>query len=169
MIDIEREAETQAEGEAGSALGAPRGTRSWDSRIPPWTKDRRQTAEPPRDPQHFNILVVILLPLAVEWFYRQNSLPTPAAHMRIHTHTHVQELCGLGQFTSPVRACLLVYKVKRQDPWVAQRFSTAFSPGPDPGDPGSSPTSGSLHGACFSLSCVSASLSLSLSVSLMNK
>ncbi len=34
---------------------------------------------------------------------------------------------------------------------VAQRFSAAFSPGPDPGDQGSSPTSGSLHGACFSL------------------
>ena len=35
--------------------------------------------------------------------------------------------------------------------WVAQRFSTAFSPGRDPGDPGSSPMLGSLHGACFSL------------------
>ena len=34
---------------------------------------------------------------------------------------------------------------------VAQWFSYAFSPGCDPGDQGSSPTSGSLHGACFSL------------------
>ena len=34
--------------------------------------------------------------------------------------------------------------------WVAQRFSAAFSPGYDPGDLGSSPTSGSLHGACLS-------------------
>ena len=34
---------------------------------------------------------------------------------------------------------------------VAQRFSAAFNPGRDPGDPGSSPTSGSLHGACFLL------------------
>ena len=48
---------------------------------------------------------------------------------------------------------------------VAQRFSTACSPGHDPGDPGLSPALGSLHGACFSL-CISASLSLSLSVSL---
>ena len=30
---------------------------------------------------------------------------------------------------------------------VAQQFSTAFSPGCDPGDPGLSPTSGSLRGA----------------------
>ena len=34
---------------------------------------------------------------------------------------------------------------------VAQRFSATFSPGPDSGDPGLRPTSGSLHGACFSL------------------
>ena len=39
---------------------------------------------------------------------------------------------------------------------VAQRFSAACSR--DPGDPGSSPTSGFLHGACFSLCLVSASL-----------
>ena len=50
--------------------------------------------------------------------------------------------------------------------WVTQRFSAAFSPGCDPGVLGSSPASGSLHGACFSLCCVSASLSLSLSLSL---
>ena len=49
--------------------------------------------------------------------------------------------------------------------WVAQRFSAAFSPGPDLGDPGSSPTSGSLP--CMEpaspSACVSAPLSLSLS------
>ena len=55
------------------------------------------------------------------------------------------------------------------DPQVAQRFSATFGPGHDPGVPGPSTTSGSLHGACFSLClcrCVSAhppSLSLSLS------
>ena len=49
---------------------------------------------------------------------------------------------------------------------VAQRFSAAFSPGRDPGDRGLSPTSGSLHGACFSL-CLC--LRLSLSLSLMSK
>ena len=48
---------------------------------------------------------------------------------------------------------------------VAQQFSAAFSPGHDPGVPGLSPTSGSLHGACFSLYlCLCLSLSLSLFV-----
>ena len=47
---------------------------------------------------------------------------------------------------------------------VAQRFSAAFSPGRDPGDLGSSPMSGSLHEACFSLS-LPVSLPLSLWVS----
>ena len=44
------EAETQAEREAGSMQGAQCGTQSWDSRIMPWAKGRRQTTEPPRDP-----------------------------------------------------------------------------------------------------------------------
>ena len=52
------------------------------------------------------------------------------------------------------------------DPWVAVQFSTAFSLERDPGVLGSSPTPGSLHGACFSL-CLG--LCLSFSVSLMNK
>ena len=47
----EREAETQAEGEAGSMHQEPRrGIRSSVSRIAPWAKRRRQTAAPPRDP-----------------------------------------------------------------------------------------------------------------------
>ena len=53
---------------------------------------------------------------------------------------------------------------------VVQWFSATFSPGPDPGDPGSGPTLGSLQGACFSLClCFCLSLSLSLSVCLMSK
>ena len=47
---IERETETQEEGEADSMLGARHGTGSQDSRIVPWAKGRRETAEPPRDP-----------------------------------------------------------------------------------------------------------------------
>ena len=52
------------------------------------------------------------------------------------------------------------------DPWVAQRLlAPAFGPGWDPGVPGSSPTLGSLHVACFFLClCLCLSLSLSLSV-----
>ena len=51
---------------------------------------------------------------------------------------------------------------------VAQRFSATFSPGGDTGDPRSSPTSGSLHGACFSL-WLCLCLSLSLCLSWLNK
>ena len=40
-------------------------------------------------------------------------------------------------------------------------LAPAFGPGHDPGVLGRSPASGSLHGACFSLCCVSASLSVS--------
>ena len=40
MIDTEREAETQTEGEAGSMQGAGCGTQSRNSRITPWTEGR---------------------------------------------------------------------------------------------------------------------------------
>ena len=46
--------------------GARRGTRSWDSRIAPWAKGRRQTAEPPRDPQK-------ILIKKVKFLERQNN------------------------------------------------------------------------------------------------
>ena len=59
-------------------------------------------------------------------------------------------------------------KVQDRATQVAQRFSAAFSPKPDPGGLGLSPTLGSLHGACFSL-YLSHSLSLSLSLSPINK
>ena len=51
---------------------------------------------------------------------------------------------------------------------VAQRFGAACSPGCDPGDPESSPMSGSLHGACLLLP-LPVSLLLCVCVSLMNK
>ena len=56
MIDTEREreAETQAEGEAGSMPGARGRNRSRDSRITPWAKGRRHTAQPPRDTHPFS-------------------------------------------------------------------------------------------------------------------
>ena len=57
-------------------------------------------------------------------------------------------------------------KSLREAAGVTQWFSTTFSSGCDPGDPGSSPTSGSLHGAYFSL-CLC--LCFSPSVSLMNE
>ena len=53
MRDTEREAETEAEGEAGSMQGAGLRTGSQDPRITPWAKGRHYTAEPPRDPLIF--------------------------------------------------------------------------------------------------------------------
>ena len=63
-----REAETQAEGEAGSTQGARRKTRSQVSRITPWAKGRGQTAEPPRDP-----LVFLIYLSGLKWELGFNS------------------------------------------------------------------------------------------------
>ena len=52
VTEREREAETQAEGEAGSKHREPDvGFEPRVSRIAPWAKGRRQTAAPPRDPR----------------------------------------------------------------------------------------------------------------------
>ena len=48
MRDTERQAVTQAEGEAGSMQGTWHETQSQDSRITPWAKGKPSTAEPPR-------------------------------------------------------------------------------------------------------------------------
>ena len=45
---IHTEAETQAEGEAGSIQQAISGTPSQDSRITPWAEGKHSTTEPPR-------------------------------------------------------------------------------------------------------------------------
>ena len=51
VTERERDAETQAEGEAGSMHREPDvGFNPGGSRIAPWAKGRRQTASPPRDP-----------------------------------------------------------------------------------------------------------------------
>ena len=52
MRHTEREAETQAEGEAGSLQGAQCGTRFWDPGIVPWAKGGRSTTEPPGVPKN---------------------------------------------------------------------------------------------------------------------
>ena len=51
MRDTQREAETQAEEEAGSLQGAWCGTQSEDPGITPWAEGRWSTAEPPRHPR----------------------------------------------------------------------------------------------------------------------
>ena len=50
MRDTHREAETQAEGEAGSMQGARHGTRSQDPGVMLWAEGRHLTTKPPRDP-----------------------------------------------------------------------------------------------------------------------
>ena len=76
----------------------------------------------------------------------------------------VQETGPREQFTSIKDRLLKKYTCRAAR--VAQQFSAAFGSGCDPGVPGSSPTLGSLHGACFSL-CLC--LCLSLFLSLMSK
>ena len=51
LRDTQGEAETQAEGEAGSLQGARCRTRSQDPGVTPWAEGRRSTAEPPRRPK----------------------------------------------------------------------------------------------------------------------
>ena len=55
MRDTQREAETQAEGAAGSLQEAQHRTWSQDPRITPWAKDRCSTTEPPRHPIHMSL------------------------------------------------------------------------------------------------------------------
>uniref|UniRef100_A0A8C0T484 glutathione transferase n=3 Tax=Canis lupus TaxID=9612 RepID=A0A8C0T484_CANLF len=62
MRDTHTKAETQAEGEAGSMQGARCGTRSQVSRITPWAKGSRSTAEPPGLPNTTCSLFVHPLP-----------------------------------------------------------------------------------------------------------
>ena len=72
MRDTEREAETQAEGEAVSLRGTQFRTWSQDPRITTWAKGRRSTTEPPRLPvlfileQHY---YSIELAVIMEMFY----------------------------------------------------------------------------------------------------
>ena len=71
----------------------------------------------------------------------------------------LQQSCEIG-----VIIPILNYPTKVSDlgiPGWRSDLEPAFGPGRDPGDPGSNPTSGSLHGACFSLLPVSLSVCVS--------
>ena len=78
MRDIQREAETQAEGEAGSRLGS-------QFRITPWAKGRRTATEPPRRPN--NILLIgcqqLMFPicLIIIIFFNQDSVYMLCEHL----------------------------------------------------------------------------------------
>ena len=61
MRDTEREAETQAEGEAGSTQGARRGTQSWVSRITPWAEGGAKPLSHPGCPKSSPLNVNLIL------------------------------------------------------------------------------------------------------------
>ena len=69
MRDTEREAETQAEGEAGSMQGAQYRTRSQDPRITTGAKGRGSTTEPSRCPK--TTQVVLSLRFLAKWHLKQ--------------------------------------------------------------------------------------------------
>ena len=58
----EREAETQAEGKTGSMQAARYRTQSQVSRVMPWAKGRRSTAEPPGLPYFLHLKLIIFTP-----------------------------------------------------------------------------------------------------------
>ena len=141
MTDREREAEIQAEGEAGSMQGAQCGTWSRVSRIRLWAEGGAKPLSHPGCPKPD---------------FLNDSLTSQLRFFPVI-------FCGFFFSVSNGNSQTCINGGER-DPWVAQRFSATFGPGHDPGDPGSSPTSGSLHGACFSL-CLCLCLSLSMWVS----
>ena len=76
MRDTKREAETQAEGEAGSMQGARHGTRSRDSRITAWAEGGAKPLSHPGLPGKdtlLSLLICILVSLLKtnlkEWKY----------------------------------------------------------------------------------------------------
>ena len=102
------------------------------------------------------------------------SRDRPKFHLRgcweiYHTLVHTALGSGSSGSTLPMRwtqyADPSLNLSSFGEPGWLSGLSTTFGPGRDPGDPGSSPTSGSPRGACFSLClcCVSASLSLCVS------
>ena len=117
----------------------------------------------------------LILPMATQCLQPQvsaSSLHTPGpsvgaclrvAHVAIGSksssqHFGVNVKCNLScsdiiLFFLEIWAKVYIQKIQNigSAARVAQQFSAAFSPGPEPGDLGSSPTSGSLNGASFSL------------------
>ena len=94
MRDTQREAETQAEGEADSSQGARRGTRSRD-RDPAAAKGSRSSAEPPRRPVYLAFLT--LRPSLPGSEHRcGDSVPYRVCYS-VAAVTNSNKLCGLKQ------------------------------------------------------------------------
>ena len=92
--DREREAETQAEGEAGSMQGAQCGTRSQDSKITPWAEGGAKPLSHHSGPLGLlKLLVCIELPLAPH--------ATLLADLQIYSFT--QQILIIFHVPGPVR------------------------------------------------------------------
>ena len=74
MRDTEREAETQAEGEAGSMQGPQCGTQSQNPGITPRSEGRCSTTKPPRHPCLFTTLTKNYTPLYALSFRQHKHL-----------------------------------------------------------------------------------------------
>ena len=60
MRNKEREAETQAEGEAGSTQGARCGTRSWNPGITPWAEGSAKLLSHPGIPLMYSFVNILV-------------------------------------------------------------------------------------------------------------
>ena len=133
MRGTEREAETQAEGEAGSLSGAQYGTWSQNSGITPWAKGRCSTAEPPRRPQ--------VLPSSKEGGFQQlESLPYAKSRVSLTLYCLLESvfytatcmvflnanliLVPFGSL-SPLMVPLLF--IQAHNPWMARKKLTVVN------------------------------------------
>ena len=66
------------------------------------------------------------------------------------TFLHLTNKMGLVSVFNLIKSMWRL-NVSQGTPGLLSGWASAFGPGPDPGDSRSSPTSDSLHGACFSL------------------
>ena len=81
---------------------------------------------------NYSCLAILALDLFCQQEYSLGSLQ------------YLLHLKGINPAFQATNATLIIENLKLGS-WVAQRLSAAFSPGPDPGDLGSSPTLGSLR------------------------
>ena len=159
----EREAETQAEGEAGSPQGTRCGTRSQVSRITPWAEGSSKPLSLLGCP------VGLFQHLGLRLSIRMSAAQLSAAQRRPRVNRYRIPI----PLTPETRDCAHSPDILKNPVLTIMSDGSrsylplhAFGSGHEPGVQGSSPTSGSLRGACFFLClCLSLSCSLSLWVS----
>ena len=141
----------------------------------PFLSGLLRTTNPSHHPQATKLLVhlcwrlVLKPPVPPKGSSDPRSTHHPSAHSNISEKAHMRIVAtntsGKKLSANTVPQLLIYASPSKLLPegipgWLSS-LAPAFGPGRDPGVPGSSPTSGSRHGACFSLLL---SLSRSLSV-----